>query len=200
MLNFNPCFTIHTHWPLHPSATLKTKAKVSPCQLSPGTAGLVSSPLTQWPKADGLVQGKSCMRWTGRAAQIYTLLFETQTTGDDSSLFSPWQEIQPLGPVKVIWIYLTKRKMKKREKERRGKNFLSSDWRYAQDSDFLCTFDHAVDSLGLLHRGFKPWSKPMAGSFDSQIMTSTLQASARHSPTPPACSDCCASTKRRVRG
>lgn len=38
----------------------------------------------------------------GGAAQIHVVLFETQTTGDNSSLFSPWQQIQPLGPVKVI--------------------------------------------------------------------------------------------------
>lgn len=36
--------------------------------------------------------------------------------------------------------------------------------------------------------------------FDSQIMTSTLQATARHSPTSPACSNCCSVTKWRVRG
>lgn len=54
---------------------------------------------------------------TGRAAGIYTVLFENQTTGDNSSLFSLWQQIQPLGPVKVIWIYLTKREIKKERKE-----------------------------------------------------------------------------------
>ena len=62
----------------------------------------------------------------GGAAQIHVVLFETQTTGDNSSLFSPWQQIQPLGPVKVIWIYLTKRKMKRekeREREEEGRNF-----------------------------------------------------------------------------
>lgn len=37
---------------------------------------------------------------------------------------------------------------REREKEKKRENFLSPDWRDIQHSDFLCTFDHAVDSLG----------------------------------------------------
>lgn len=40
------------------------------------------------------------------------------------------------------------------------------------------------------------WQAP----FDSRIMTSTLQANARHSPTSPTCSSRCTATKWRVRG
>lgn len=144
---------------------------------------------------------------TGRAAQIHVVLFETQTTGDNSSLFSPWQQIQPLGPVKVIWIYLTKRKMKReKETEREKKRGETSRWKIYSALWFymhiwsccwqpwkLSNMDCCTEVSNL---DGNQWQAP----FDSQIMTSTLQANARHSPTSPTCSNHCTATKWRVRG
>lgn len=66
---------------------------------------------------------------TGRAAQIHVVLFETQTTGDNSSLFFTVATDSTSWPCEeVIWIYLTKRKMKREKREREeGRNFWMED-------------------------------------------------------------------------
>lgn len=122
--------------------------------------------------------------------------------------FVPGQEIQPLGPVKVIWIYLNQKKNKKKKRERKkgggGTSYLwlkiysplwffmhiwSCCWQPWKLSNMDCCTE--VSNLD-----GNQWQAPS----DSQIMTSTLQANARHSPASPTCSNCCAATKWRVRG
>lgn len=113
---------------------------------------------------------------------------------------NPW-------PVKDLWINLAKWKTNRKGGRNRKKGkLLFPDWRYIQPSDFfmhtwascwqpwkLSTMDccTAVSNLD-----GNQWQAP----FDSQIMTSTLQATARHSPTSPTCFSCFSATKWRVRG
>lgn len=148
---------------------------------------------------------------TGRAVQIHiVLLYETQTTGDNSSLFLRWPTDSTSWPCESHLNIFNQKKTEKRKREReREKKREKLPIFWLQIYSALWFFMHIWSCCWQLWKLSKmdcctevstlegnQWQAP----FDSQIMTSTLQANARHSPTSPTCSNRCTATKWRVRG
>lgn len=208
ILNFNSCFTNHIHWLLHPFATLHKDQ--STCFILSAHAGYHWASLQSlkpmaesWQNMHDKSRAKlaalldlHCAVWNSdHRRQQFTFL----TVATDST---SW-------PCESHLNIFNEEKSEKREKGRERKeekNILSSDWRDIQHSWlFMHTWSCCWQPWKLSNmdcctevsnRDRNQWQAP----FDSQIMTSTLQANARHSPTSPTSSDCCTATKPRVRG
>lgn len=66
---------------------------------------------------------------TGRAAQIHVVLFETQTTGDNSSLFFTVATDSTSWPCESHLNIFNQKKNEKREREREKKRGETSGWK-----------------------------------------------------------------------
>lgn len=205
ILNLSPYFAIMWTDRLAPlQHYTKTRVNISSCKPNPGISELASVPYTSnwklieyarrvrefnWQSCSDL----NCATWNlDHLRQQFTFL----TVATDSTSWPCESHLNTFNPKK------NRERKERKEEEKTSVSWLkiysalwffmhtwSSCWQpWKLSSMDCCTEVSNLDG--------NQWQVP----FDSQIMTSTLQATARHSPTSPTCSNCCAATKWRVRG